>query len=68
MMEDKGNQMLSVEELIDKYIGKGGKWQRIQIGLVWLQNMAFGTCYLLYLLVAFTPPHRCVIPQCEAKV
>ena len=60
--------MLSVEELLDKYIGSGGKWQRIQISLIWLQSLAYGICYLLYIFVAYAPPYRCVIPQCETKV
>ena len=67
-MEGPSKEMLSVEELLEKYIGSGGKWQRIQIGLVWLQSLAYGVGYLLYLFVAFAPPYRCVIPQCESEV
>ena len=56
---------LDCDEVITKYIGANGKWQTIQMVLVLIQSFAYSNCFLIYLFSAFTPEHRCHVPQCE---
>ena len=58
----------SCEELIEKYIGPRGRWQRVQLACAYLQSVTYAGCYLIYLISAYTPPHRCWVPECETLV
>ena len=58
----------SCEELIEKYIGPSGKWQRVQLACAYLQSVTYAGCYLIYLISAYSPPHRCLVPECETLV
>ena len=59
-------QLTSFDQILTKYTGGHGKFQMITtiyIGLMYCGGLHI----FFYNFTAYAPPHRCLVPSCEAN-
>lgn len=51
--------------VLETFVGESGSWQWRQFFYLLLQSAANSVPFLLHLFTAYTPNHRCAVPDCD---
>ena len=53
--------------ILQTYVGEDGKWQWYQLGIILVLTVPMSVTVHLPVFTAYTPDHRCFIPECDSS-